>query len=158
MRTVVYPLSGLWHRPYSCKGSSIQPLRGPQYILGGGGGCRRLATPELAEHSVGCKLGQVNKIRFSCYSYKDWYNLFIIVLINGFWRDAETLIHLLKGSLGTGILAMPSAFANAGLFFGVGGTIFVGAVATYCVNILVTQQNTESLLHDLHICNKLLSV
>ncbi|XP_054290413.1 proton-coupled amino acid transporter-like protein pathetic, partial [Macrosteles quadrilineatus] len=51
--------------------------------------------------------------------------------------DAETLIHLLKGSLGTGILAMPQAFANAGLLFGLIATFSVGLISTYCVNILV---------------------
>ncbi|XP_011312100.1 proton-coupled amino acid transporter 2 isoform X2 [Fopius arisanus] len=51
--------------------------------------------------------------------------------------DLDTLIHLLKGSLGSGILAMPLAFKNAGLFFGLFATFFIGAVCTYCVHILV---------------------
>ncbi|XP_033191566.1 proton-coupled amino acid transporter-like protein pathetic isoform X2 [Bombus vosnesenskii] len=51
--------------------------------------------------------------------------------------DLDTLIHLLKGSLGTGILAMPMAFRNAGLLFGLIATFFIGAVCTYCVHILV---------------------
>ncbi|KAG5317011.1 S36A4 protein, partial [Acromyrmex heyeri] len=51
--------------------------------------------------------------------------------------DLDTLIHLLKGSLGTGILAMPMAFRNAGLAFGLFATFFIGAVCTYCVHILV---------------------
>ncbi|KAF5301877.1 hypothetical protein FQR65_LT08709 [Abscondita terminalis] len=51
--------------------------------------------------------------------------------------DLDTLIHLLKGSLGSGILAMPLAFANAGLAFGLVATIIVGMICTYCVHILV---------------------
>lgn len=51
--------------------------------------------------------------------------------------DTETFIHLLKGSLGSGILAMPMAFMNAGLWFGLIATLIVGAVCTYCVHILV---------------------
>ncbi|XP_008205769.1 proton-coupled amino acid transporter-like protein pathetic isoform X2 [Nasonia vitripennis] len=51
--------------------------------------------------------------------------------------DMDTLIHLLKGSLGSGILAMPAAFKSAGLFFGLFATFFIGAVCTYCVHILV---------------------
>lgn len=51
--------------------------------------------------------------------------------------DSETLIHLLKGSLGSGILAMPLAFANAGLWFGLVSTLMIGMICTYCVHILV---------------------
>lgn len=51
--------------------------------------------------------------------------------------DTETLVHLLKGSLGSGILAMPMAFANAGLWFGLISTIVIGVICTYCVHILV---------------------
>lgn len=51
--------------------------------------------------------------------------------------DMDTLIHLLKGSLGSGILAMPMAFKNAGLFFGLIATFLIGVVCTYCVHILV---------------------
>lgn len=51
--------------------------------------------------------------------------------------DSETLIHLLKGSLGSGILSMPLAFSNAGLWFGLVATLVVGMICTYCVHILV---------------------
>lgn len=51
--------------------------------------------------------------------------------------DVDTLIHLLKGSLGTGILAMPLAFKNAGLSFGMVATFIIGFICTYCVHILV---------------------
>lgn len=51
--------------------------------------------------------------------------------------DCDTLTHLLKASLGTGILAMPDAFRNAGLTAGVIGTVLVAIVCTHCAYILV---------------------
>ncbi|XP_032528036.1 proton-coupled amino acid transporter-like protein pathetic isoform X1 [Danaus plexippus] len=51
--------------------------------------------------------------------------------------DMDTLIHLLKGSLGSGILAMPMAFMNAGLYFGLVATFLIGGICTYCVHVLV---------------------
>ncbi|XP_015588620.1 proton-coupled amino acid transporter-like protein CG1139 [Cephus cinctus] len=56
--------------------------------------------------------------------------------------NAETLIHLLKGSLGTGILAMPNAFSNSGLVTGVIATILIGILCTYCLHVLVKSQYT----------------
>ncbi|GAB1868901.1 Proton-coupled amino acid transporter 1 [Camponotus japonicus] len=52
----------------------------------------------------------------------------------------ETLVHLLKGSLGTGILAMPNAFCNSGLLVGVIATIIIGALCTYCLHVLIKAQ------------------
>ncbi|KAJ8919850.1 hypothetical protein NQ315_006379 [Exocentrus adspersus] len=51
--------------------------------------------------------------------------------------DLDTFIHLLKGSLGSGILAMPIAFSHAGLFLGLFCTFAIGVICTYCVHILV---------------------
>ncbi|OXU24256.1 hypothetical protein TSAR_006737 [Trichomalopsis sarcophagae] len=51
--------------------------------------------------------------------------------------DCDTLTHLLKASLGTGILAMPVAFQSAGLLVGVFATILVAFVCTHCAYILV---------------------
>lgn len=48
------------------------------------------------------------------------------------------LAHLLKSSLGTGILAMPMAFHNGGLLFGGIMTLIVGFLCTHCVHILVS--------------------
>ncbi|XP_018577492.1 proton-coupled amino acid transporter-like protein pathetic isoform X2 [Anoplophora glabripennis] len=47
------------------------------------------------------------------------------------------LIHLLKSSLGTGILAIPRAFKNAGLLVGLIGTILIGFICTHTIHILV---------------------
>ncbi|XP_076239344.1 proton-coupled amino acid transporter-like protein pathetic isoform X2 [Calliopsis andreniformis] len=51
--------------------------------------------------------------------------------------DVGALTHLLKSSLGTGILAMPSAIKNGGLLFGGIGTIIIGFICAHCVHILV---------------------
>lgn len=56
-----------------------------------------------------------------------------------------SLAHLLKSSLGTGILAMPAAFKNSGLLFGALGTIIVGLICTHCVHILVSTKNINKL-------------
>ena len=52
----------------------------------------------------------------------------------------ETLLHLLKGSLGTGILAMPKAFYHSGYAIGIVATIVIGLLCTYCIRILVSSQ------------------
>lgn len=51
--------------------------------------------------------------------------------------DLGSLMHLLKSSLGTGILAMPHAIKNGGLLFGGIGTIIIGFLCAHCVHILV---------------------
>jgi len=52
--------------------------------------------------------------------------------------NLETLLHVIKGIMGSGILAMPDAFKNAGYAFGFGATIFITVVSSYCVHLLVT--------------------
>lgn len=54
--------------------------------------------------------------------------------------NTETLIHMLKGSLGTGILAMPDAFKNAGMLNGLVFTVLIGILCTYCLHMLVKAQ------------------
>lgn len=49
-------------------------------------------------------------------------------------------MHLVKCSLGTGILAMPQAFARAGLGTGALGTLLAGALVTHCLHVLVRAQ------------------
>ncbi|KAF4517852.1 hypothetical protein B566_EDAN011777 [Ephemera danica] len=71
--------------------------------------------------------------------------------------NTQTLIHLLKGSLGTGILAMPDAFHNAGLALGFVGTILIGSLCTYCLHFLPVQAlPTTSRAHHQHIVNAFL--
>jgi len=63
-------------------------------------------------------------------------------LISSMWffSNSETMLHLLKGSLGTGILAMPKAFYNAGYIVGVIATIIIGLLCIYCMRILVRSE------------------
>ncbi|KAF6209944.1 hypothetical protein GE061_015698 [Apolygus lucorum] len=49
----------------------------------------------------------------------------------------ESVNHLLKACLGTGILAMPSAFNQSGWLVGTIGTIGIGIVCTYLVHLLL---------------------
>ncbi|CAH2979641.1 unnamed protein product [Chilo suppressalis] len=48
-----------------------------------------------------------------------------------------SIVHLLKACLGSGILAMPAAFKNAGLVAGAIGTLLAGIICTHTVHILV---------------------
>lgn len=54
-----------------------------------------------------------------------------------FYRNNDTLIHLLKSSLGTGILAMPQAFYHAGYVLGTISTIVIALVLVYCIQVLL---------------------
>lgn len=65
-----------------------------------------------------------------------WYGLVLQFSID--FRNCETLIHLLKCNLGTGILAMPNAFSNSGLLIGVVGTLLIGTLCTYSLHVLVS--------------------
>ncbi|CAG9856128.1 unnamed protein product [Phyllotreta striolata] len=52
--------------------------------------------------------------------------------------NTETLVHLLKGSFGTGILAMPLAFYHSGYLLGVIGTAVIGLLCTHCIQMLIS--------------------
>jgi len=54
-----------------------------------------------------------------------------------FPRNWQTFAHFLKASVGTGVLAMPSAFAHAGYVNGTILTLIIGSLALYCLHILV---------------------
>lgn len=52
----------------------------------------------------------------------------------------ETLLHIVKGILGTGILAMPEAFKYSGFVNGIISTILIGIFNTYSVHLLTRAQ------------------
>nr|BAN20779.1 amino acid transporter [Riptortus pedestris] len=79
--------------------------------------------------SISVKEPQITEKEYDPYDHRD------VKHSNSF---AGTLTHLLKGSMGTGILAMPYAFSNAGYILGTFGTIFMGALCTYAIHILIS--------------------
>ncbi|KAE8742429.1 hypothetical protein FOCC_FOCC012040 [Frankliniella occidentalis] len=52
-------------------------------------------------------------------------------------NEVDSLVHLMKGSMGSGILGMPKAVQNGGLWFSLAVTPVVGFICTYCVHMLV---------------------
>jgi proton-coupled amino acid transporter len=48
----------------------------------------------------------------------------------------EALVHLIKGMTGTGLLSLPLAFANAGLWTGLVTLLCVCALDTYSMRML----------------------
>lgn len=63
---------------------------------------------------------------------------YLILLHSLPYSNWQTFAHFLKASVGTGVLAMPSAFANAGYVNGIVLTVLVGVLAVYCLHILVS--------------------
>ncbi|XP_055698941.1 proton-coupled amino acid transporter-like protein CG1139 isoform X2 [Phlebotomus papatasi] len=99
------------------------------------------SAPPSEEKPIGFNLSEFNSTTILTEKQKledeEDYNPFVHRVVEKPNSTGGALAHLLKSSLGTGILAMPMAFKNAGLLFGGIGTIVVGILCTYCVHILV---------------------
>jgi len=65
-----------------------------------------------------------------------------ILLFYVIFRNLDTMIHLLKGNITTGILAMPSTFKNEGLV-GTIGKLLMGIICTHSMHKLVRFANTD---------------
>jgi len=66
-----------------------------------------------------------------------------ILLFYVIFRNLDTMIHLLKGNIGTGIRAMPGAFKNEGIFVGTIGTHLMGIICTHSMHKVVRFANTD---------------
>jgi len=51
--------------------------------------------------------------------------------------NTDTIIHMLKGNIGTGILAMPDAIKNSGLLVGNIGLVIMACICIHCMHLLV---------------------
>jgi hypothetical protein len=66
--------------------------------------------------------GQIHELR------KDKIDIF---------RNFETIIHILKGNIGIGVLTLPMAIHNAGLIGGSIGLAVIAYICVYCMFMLV---------------------
>ncbi|EDW78915.1 uncharacterized protein Dwil_GK11241 [Drosophila willistoni] len=116
-------------------GDHVDNIKQPGTVAGGGGigGKHTTTYPslELAEK------GTNNNNKAAIVAKDPDYNPYENRQVEHPTTNAETLFHLLKGSLGTGILAMPNAFKNSGYVTGSIGTIVIGFICTYCIHQLV---------------------
>lgn len=62
------------------------------------------------------------------------------------FSNMDTIVHMLKGNIGTGILAMPDAIKNSGLIFGNVGLVFMSIICVHSMHVLVKCAH--------HLCTK----
>lgn len=54
--------------------------------------------------------------------------------------NSATFVHLIKGAVGTGLLAMPKAFTHTGWLLGIFASIGVTTICTYAMLLLIHAQ------------------
>ncbi|XP_030745998.1 proton-coupled amino acid transporter-like protein CG1139 [Sitophilus oryzae] len=74
---------------------------------------------------------------------EDDYDPHLYRVVEAPTTNMETFVHLLKGCIGTGILAMPEAFMFSGMLNGIISTFLIGILCTYCFQILAKSQYIE---------------
>nr|XP_034825408.1 proton-coupled amino acid transporter-like protein CG1139 [Maniola hyperantus]XP_034825409.1 proton-coupled amino acid transporter-like protein CG1139 [Maniola hyperantus]XP_034825410.1 proton-coupled amino acid transporter-like protein CG1139 [Maniola hyperantus] len=97
------------------------------------------STAVIAEHGVFPSTISINTINTKCKEneVENIYDPFHNRQLEHPNSDIRSFANLLKSSLGSGILAMPAAFKNAGTIVGIFGTIILGYICTHCVYLLV---------------------
>lgn len=60
------------------------------------------------------------------------------------FRNFETMIHILKGNIGIGVLTLPMAIRNSGLVFGSVGLILIAYLCVHCMTLLVNAAHRVS--------------
>ncbi|XP_018405198.1 PREDICTED: proton-coupled amino acid transporter-like protein CG1139 [Cyphomyrmex costatus] len=92
------------------------------------------------EKSDGIFVLELEEKKKSVYEQENDYDPYEHRVVEHPTNNAETMLHLVKGSLGTGILAMPRAFYHAGYAVGIIATIIIGLLCIYCMRILVRSE------------------
>jgi hypothetical protein len=60
--------------------------------------------------------------------------------------NLETIVHILKGNIGIGVLTLPMAIRNSGLIFGSLGLIFIAYLCVYCMMLLVNAAHRVNMI------------
>lgn len=55
------------------------------------------------------------------------------------YRTIGAVFHVVKGSMGSGILSIPVAYKSGGLWTSLVGTVCVGVVYAHCVHMVVSK-------------------